>query len=564
MNMVENARAQVCEIVSNAYEAAVALGQLPQAEIPQAKAEAPKDASNGDWACTICMQCAKILGMPPRKIAETLVQNMKLEGTCFDSVSIAGPGFLNFTLSAKWYADAVSAVSNMAENYGRTVSKNPEKIMVEFVSANPTGPMHMGNARGGVLGDCLAAVLDWSGNEVTREFLINDAGNQVEKFAKSVEGRYIQQIRGEDAIVFDETWYQGGDIGELAAKLIEIHGESLLDMEVTERRAMIVDYGLTTNIARMRSDLARYKINYDVWFSESTLHESGEIEATCKQLGDAGVTYEADGALWIKSTQFGCDKDDVLRRANGFYTYFAADIAYHKNKLLERGFDRAINIWGADHHGHVLRLTAALDALGLNGTGRLEIVLMQLVRMMQGGEVVRMSKRTGKSLTLSDLLDEIPADAARFFFNSRAADTQMEFDLDLAVRQDSENPLYYVQYAHARIASVLKASAEAGFAIPQIENVDLSLLSTDEERTLIKLIALLPEEIISAAVTRDPSKINKYAGAIAAQFHKFYTVCRVKDAEENLRDARLILCMAAKQTIKNALTIIGVESPESM
>ncbi len=562
MNLIEYARQQVCAVVETAYRTAVADGTLPEGAVPAVSAEAPKDATNGDWASTFAMQCAKALRLPPRKIAEALVAHMALEGSAFDKVEIAGPGFMNFTLGAAWYADALRAVGAMGENYGRTKAEQPEKIMIEFVSANPTGPMHMGNARGGVLGDCLAAVLDWSGNEVTREFYINDAGNQVEKFAHSVEGRYIQELRGEDAIAFDESWYQGADIRELAHDLVLAHGDALLALDEDTRRQTIVEYGLPTNIARMQADLERYKIHYDVWFRESTLHDSGFVRETCDALTAKGATYEQDGALWLRSTAFGCDKDDVLRRANGFYTYFAADIAYHRNKFDTRGFDRVINIWGADHHGHVARLQKALDALGLDGSDKLEIVLMQLVRMMQGGEVVRMSKRTGKSLTLRDLLEEIPVDAARFFFNSRAADTQMEFDLDLAVKQDSDNPLYYIQYAHARIISVLRGIAEAGVAMP--ETADLSVLTADEERALIKQIAMLPEEITLAALSRDPSKINKYAVQLATLFHRFYNACRIKDAEPAVRDARLVLVDAARQAIRNALTIIGVDAPEQM
>ena len=502
--------------------------------------------------------------MPPRKIAEALVENMELDGTCFAKVDIAGAGFINFTYNMDWYKNALKTAVLEGENYGKTKLENPEKIMVEFVSANPTGPMHMGNARGGVLGDCLAEVLSWAGHDVTREFYINDAGNQVDKFAHSVEGRYIQIIKGEDAIEFDPSWYQGADIKELAQMLVDAHGDKLLDMTEEERFDAIVGFGLPHNIEKMQRDLARYKITYDVWFRESTLHQSGAVEETVKMLSDAGVTYEKDGALWLRSTAFGAEKDDVLRRANGFYTYFAADIAYHRNKFETRHFDRVINIWGADHHGHVARLQRALDAIGLNGSERLEIVLMQLVRMMQGGEVVRMSKRTGKSLTLSDLLDEIPVDAARFFFNSRAAETQMEFDLDLAVKQDSENPLYYVQYAHARICSVIKSATENGHALPNVEDVDLTVLTENDEKALIRVIAQLPEEIISAANDRDPSQMNKYGVSLAAQFHRFYNSCRVNDAEPSIRDARLMLCKAAAQTIKNVLGMIGVDAPEHM
>ena len=562
MNMIEKAKQQAAQVVAAAYEAAVAEGTLPQGDVPAVAVEIPKDSKNGDYASSFAMQCARALRMAPRKIAEALVACMKLDDTYFTEVSIAGPGFLNFRLGKTWYADAIELVRSMGVNYGRSETEHPEKIMVEFVSANPTGPMHMGNARGGVLGDCLAEVLAWAGNDVTREFYVNDAGNQVDKFAHSVEGRYIQELKGENAIEFDESWYQGADIRELAHDLVEQHGGKLLDMDEEERRKIIVEYGLPTNIARMKRDLSRYKIEYDVWFMESGLHDSGFVEETVQELTAKGATYEKDGALWLRSTDFGCEKDDVLRRANGFYTYFAADIAYHRNKFAVRGFDRVINIWGADHHGHVQRLTSALDALGLNGTDRLEIVLMQLVKMVRDGEIVRMSKRTGKSLQLADLLDEIPVDSARWFFNSRAAETQMEFDLGLAVKQDNENPLYYCQYAHARICSLIRKMQEEGFEIP--ESADLTALSEPEEIELIKQISLLPQEIVQAAADRDPSRMNKYAVAMCAQFHRFYNACRIKEAEPAVRDARMILCAAARQTIYNVLTIIGVDAPEHM
>ncbi len=564
MNLMETARQQVADIVRAAYEKAAAAGDLPQAALPEPAVETPKDATNGDWACTIAMQGAKVLHMAPRKIAEALVGHMVLDSTYFKDVSIAGPGFLNFTYGMGWYQDAIRAVMQQGADYGKSKAAKPEKIMVEFVSANPTGPMHMGNARGGVLGDCLAEVLSWAGHDVTREFYINDAGNQVDKFAHSVEGRYIQALKGENALEFDPSWYQGEDIKALAQLLVQQYGDKLLDKPEQERLDIITGFGLPHNIEKMQRDLARYKINYDVWFRESTLHESGAVAEAVKLLEDAGMTYEQDGALWLRSTAFGAEKDDVLRRANGFYTYFAADIAYHRNKFKTRGFDRVINIWGADHHGHVARLQRALDAIGLDGTNRLEIVLMQLVRMMQDGEVVRMSKRTGKSLTLSDLLDEIPVDAARFFFNSRAAETQMEFDLDLAVRQDSENPLYYIQYAHARICSVVRGAQQAGIALPDAAKVDLTVLAHEEEKALIRAVALLPEEIQTAARMRDPSRLNKYGVVLAAQFHKFYNACRINDAEPALRDARLALCMATVQTVRNVLAMIGVDAPEHM
>lgn len=562
---VSIAKEQVSAVIEAAMKKAMAAGMLPEAELPAFTVERPADRSHGDFATNAAMASARTFRMAPPKIAAAIMENLDLNGTYFVKAETAGPGFMNFFLGSAFYSDVLTEVLTKDSAYGRSDYGNHRKVMVEFVSANPTGPMHMGNARGGVLGDCLSSVLDWSGNDVTREFYINDAGNQVDKFAHSVEGRYIQEIRGEDAIEFDASWYQGDDIKALAHDLVEQYGDSLLEKTPEERFAIIEGYGLPTNIARMERDLKRYKINYDVWFRESTLHESGYVKETIDLLTAKGATYETeDGALWLRSTDFGCDKDDVLRRANGFYTYFAADIAYHRNKFEKRGFDRVINIWGADHHGHVKRLQCALDALGLDGSHRLEIVLMQLVRMMQGGEVVRMSKRTGKSLTLTDLLDEIPVDAARFFFNSRAAETQMEFDLDLAIKQDSDNPLYYVQYAHARICSVLRNAQESGIALPDAEKTDLSVLSGSDERQLIKQIALLPEEIVQSAVSRDPSRLNKYAVTLAQQFHHFYNACRIKDAEPAVRDARLTLCLAAKQTIGNVLKLIGVEAPESM
>ena len=562
---VSIAKEQVSAVIEAAMKKAMTAGMLPEAELPAFTVERPADRSHGDFATNAAMASARAFRMAPPKIAAAIMENLDLNGTYFVKAETAGPGFMNFFLGSAFYSDVLTEVLTKDSAYGRSDYGNHRKVMVEFVSANPTGPMHMGNARGGVLGDCLSSVLDWSGNDVTREFYINDAGNQVDKFAHSVEGRYIQEVKGEDAIEFDASWYQGDDIKALAHDLVEQYGDSLLEKTPEERFAIIEGYGLPTNIARMERDLKRYKINYDVWFRESTLHESGYVKETIDLLTAKGATYETeDGALWLRSTDFGCDKDDVLRRANGFYTYFAADIAYHRNKFEKRGFDRVINIWGADHHGHVKRLQCALDALGLDGSHRLEIVLMQLVRMMQGGEVVRMSKRTGKSLTLTDLLDEIPVDAARFFFNSRAAEAQMEFDLDLAIKQDSDNPLYYVQYAHARICSVLRNAQESGIALPDAEKTDLSVLSGSDERQLIKQIALLPEEIVQSAVSRDPSRLNKYAVTLAQQFHHFYNACRIKDAEPAVRDARLTLCLAAKQTIGNVLKLIGVEAPESM
>ena len=452
--------------------------------------------------------------------------------------------------------------------------------MVEFVSANPTGPMHMGNARGGVLGDTLASVLQKSGADVTREFYVNDAGNQIEKFAKSLEARYLQIIQGEDAVEFPEDGYHGDDIRELAQAFYEQEGDKYLNCEEQARHDALAQFGLSRNIPKMKTDLARYGIQYDQWFFESSLHESGYVADSVQLLTDRGWTYEKDGALWLKTSEILAEKlraagksdedieklalkDDVLRRANGFYTYFAADIAYHRNKFAVRGFDKVVNIWGADHHGHVARLKGAMDALGLDGEHRLDIVLMQLVKLVRDGEVVRMSKRTGKAISLTDLLDEIPVDACRWFFNAKP-DTQMEFDLGLAVREDSENPVYYVQYAYARICTLLKALAAEGFDVPAAAQADLALLTADEEKALIKQLAQYPVVVRLAARDYDPSFINRYLSELAAAFHKFYNACRIKGEEKNVLLARLKLADTARAVLKNGMTLIGCSAPEKM
>ena len=564
MNHIQNAMAAASALIRKAYETACEKGELPRAELPAPQIEVPKDLGNGDYASGFAMQSAKALRLPPRKIADAVCACADLAGTPFQSIEAAGPGFLNLRLAPAWFAGVVDNIRAEGADYGRTKAERPEKIMVEFVSANPTGPMHMGNARGGVLGDSLAEVLSRAGNDVTREFYVNDAGNQLEKFGYSLEARYLQLVLGEDAVEFPEDGYHGDDIRELAAAFRAEKGDGYADKPSEERRAALIPFGLARNMARMRADLERYRIHYDNWFYESTLHESGYVEETINKLTQRGHTYEQDGALWLRTTDFGCDKDDVLRRQNGIYTYFAADIAYHRDKLERRGFDRVINIWGADHHGHVARLTAALDALGLDGSHRLEIVLMQLVRLMRDGEVVRMSKRTGKAISLSDLLDEIPVDAARYFFNSRAADTHLEFDLGLAVRQDSDNPVYYVQYAHARVKSILKALAQDGISA-DAPQADLSLLTQPAEIDLIRELSRLPEEIRLAAESREPSRINRYATQVAAAFHRFYTSCRIKGAESDaLRDARIVLIGCVATVIENALSAFGVTAPDHM
>ena len=492
---------------------------------------------------------------------------------------IAGPGFINLFLGAHWFTSVLQAAATEPE-YGRTDGGAGKRYNVEFVSANPTGPMHMGNARGGVLGDTLASVLQKSGADVWREFYVNDAGNQIEKFAKSLEARYFQIIKGEDAVEFPEDGYHGDDIRELAQAFYENEGDKYLDCDEKTRHDALAQFGLSVNIPKMKADLARYGIQYDQWFFESSLHDSGYVADTVQALTDRGYTYEKDGALWLKTSdilaaqlrQEGKSdeaieklglKDDVLRRANGFYTYFAADIAYHRNKFAVRGFDKVINIWGADHHGHVARLKGAMDALGLDGQHRLDIVLMQLVKLVRDGETVRMSKRTGKAISLTDLLDEIPVDACRWFFNAKP-ETQMEFDLGLAVREDSENPVYYVQYAYARICTLVKALAAEGYTVPAAAEADLSVLIADEEKALIKQLAQYPAVVQLAARDYDPSFINRYLVELAAAFHKFYNACRIKGEAENVLLARLKLADTARAVLKNGMTLIGCSAPEKM
>ena len=579
-NRIEQARAAVDACIREAYLRAVAAGELPEGAQIRGSVEQPKDTANGDFAANHAMASAKTMHMAPRKIAEALIAHMELGGSWFSGVEAAGPGFLNFRLSDKWYQDVLSAVESSGADYGRVDDGHGEKVMVEFVSANPTGPMTIGNARGGVLGDTLAEVLDWSGADVWREFYVNDFGNQIEKFAKSIEARYIQLIRGEDALEFPEDGYHGDDIRELAKAFYDVHGESYLEKSVEERHADMARFGLERNIPKMKSDLERYGIKFDEWFFESSLHESGFVADTAKKLTDLGWTYEKDGALWVKTAEIMRDqyrkqgkkdedidklglKDDVLRRANGFYTYLAGDIAYHRNKFEVRGFDKVINIWGADHHGHVARLKGAIDALGLDGTNRLDIVLMQLVKLVRDGEVVRMSKRTGKTISLSDLLDEIPVDACRYFFNAKP-DTQMDFDLGLAVREDSENPVYYIQYAYARICSLLKTMADEGRSVPAADKADLSLLSGEQERALIKELANFSEEIRMAARDYDPSYINRYLMRLAGAFHRFYNACRIKGEADDVANARLLLAAATRQVLANGLTILGLSKPEKM
>ena len=581
-NMVSAAREQAARLIQEAYERAAAAGALPAGAQIEAPVEIPKDTAHGDYASSFAMAGARALHKAPRAIAQAVTEHIDLSGSYFDSVEIAGPGFLNFTLGAKWFGDVLRTVEAEGAAYGSGNDGRGRRVMVEFVSANPTGPMHMGNARGGVLGDTLANVLRRDGWDTWKEFYVNDAGNQIHKFALSIRARYMQILMGEENYPFPEDGYKGEDIRELARAVYDAHGDSWRDLPEDELLDRLAEYGLSVNIPKMKSDLQRYGIEYDQWFLESTLHESGYVADTVALLTEKGWTYEQDGALWLRTAQLLREKymregktreqadkldlkDDVLRRANGFYTYFAADIAYHRNKLEVRKFDVAVNVWGADHHGHVARLQAALDGLGLDGSHRLVVVLMQLVNLMQDGKPVRMSKRSGKAIALHDLLDEISVDAARYFFNSRNSSSPLDFDLDLAVRQDSENPVYYVQYAHARICSLTaRLLEEDGAKVPSAGEIDPDLLTAPEERALIKSLAQYPEEVHMAACGLDPSRINRYLTELAADFHRFYGACRIKGEEPALLSARLKLADTVRAVLANGLDLLGVSAPEKM
>lgn len=557
-NRIADAQKQLDTLIRTAYAKA-----FPDKEMRDFIIEIPKDTSHGDFASNAAMVNAKNAGKAPRDIAAALLENMDFAGSYFVSAETAGPGFLNFRLGQNWFSDAVQSVLDCGADYGRSDYGQGKKVMVEFVSANPTGPMHMGNARGGAIGDCLASALDFAGYEVCREFYINDAGNQIVKFGKSLEARYLQLYLGEDAVEFPEDGYQGEDIKVRAKEFADLHGDKYVNAPSEERTQALIDYALPANVEGLRRDLEKYRIQYDVWFSEKSLHESGAVMDVVKLLADRGMTYEKDGAIWYKATEFGAEKDEVLVRANGIPTYFTADIAYHYNKFAVRGFDRVIDVWGADHHGHVARMKGSMDAIGLDGS-KLDVVLMQLVRLMKDGQPFKMSKRTGKAITLTDLLEEIPIDAARFFFNMREPNSTLDFDLDLAVEETSQNPVYYVQYAHARICSILKNLAAEGISPRAVTAAELDLLATGEEKELIRKLATLPEEIIGAAKNYDPARLTHYVIDIATLFHKFYNACRVKGEEESLMQARLALCIATRTVIENVLGLLKITAPESM
>ncbi len=561
MSLYERIVEMIERNLARAAERAKAAGELSFEGLPSFVLEEPRERQHGDLATNLAMVLTKQAKRPPREIADILLKNLDTKETWIEDWSIAGPGFINFRLNPDWLAHVVAEILREGEDYGRVQLGQGEKVQVEFVSANPTGLLHMGNARGAALGDSLASLLEMAGYEVSREFYINDAGNQIHNFALSLEARYLQLL-GQDAPI-PEGGYHGEDLVDTIKGLIAQDGDKYLTQEPILRQEFLVRYALDEKLRHIKETLKEFGVEYDVWFNEQSLHDSGFVRATMEEMEKKGYIYEKEGALWLKSTLFGDEKDEVVVRSNGTPTYFAADIAYHRNKF-ERGFNRVINIWGADHHGHVARMKGAIEALGFNPDA-LQIILMQLVRLIQNGEVVRMSKRSGQYITLRELMDEVGTDAARFFFILRDPDSTVEFDLDLARSQSADNPVYYVQYAHARLCSILRQAQETQTILRLPTGAELKLLlNSQEERDLLKKLADFPREIALAARLLEPHRLARYVLDLASLFHTFYNSQRVLVEDEGLRQARLGLVRGTKQVLNNVLRILGVTAPERM
>lgn len=555
MTIVENVKSEIRNEIKEALQRLKEKGILSFEELPDFVLEVPRESSHGNFATNLAMLLTKLARKNPREIAAALTEELDLKKTQVAKTEIAGPGFINFYLKEDWLKPLIPQILEEKENYGSSLAGGGRKVMIEFVSANPTGLLHMGNARGAALGDSLAKLMNFAGYDVKKEFYINDAGNQIENFGKSLEARYFQLL-GQD-FPFPEDGYHGEDIKETVKRIYEKYGDSLVHDEA--RLEKLIELALAEKLEAIKSDLKNFGVEYDNWYSEKTLHESGKIEETIELLREKGLVYEKDQALWLKTTEFGEEKDEVLQRSNGLPTYFAADIAYHRDKF-ERGFDLLINIWGADHHGHVARMKNAMGAVGYNPDD-LEIIIMQLVRLFSGGEIVRMSKRTGQYITLNELVEEVGRDAARYFFAMRSPDSHLDFDLDLAKEESADNPVYYVQYGHARIASILKASGQENFTV---KDENLLLLNTEEEINLLRKLADFPDEVAQAAKNMEPHRLAVYAHDLAGLFHSFYNSCKVIGSQENLMEARLALSYSTKITLKNILTILGVDAPERM
>lgn len=563
-NLIKEIKESINKVIISSLDKCIAEKKLPEAVmVNEAFIEVPKERANGDFSTNIAMQMAKTAKMSPRLIAEAIISNMDINGTCIKEIQIAGAGFINFYLKDEWIYEVLEIIDKEGDLYGKSEQFKGQKVNVEFVSANPTGPLHMGNARGGALGDCIASVLEAVGYEVTREFYVNDAGNQIELLAQSLEARYVQLLKGEDAWAFPENGYKGEDIAQHMKDFVSENGEKYLDINSDQRKQVFAQYALERNIAGVKTTLADYGVEFDVWFSEKTLHESNQVRETVELLTKNGHTYEKDGAIWFKTTNFGLDKDDVLIRANGIPTYYAADIAYHRNKLVTRGFDRAIDLWGTDHHGHVARVKVGIEACGINADG-FQVVLFQLVRLLRNGEVARMSKRKGTAISVGDLIEEVGRDAARFFFNSIQAETHLDFDLEVAASKSNDNPVYYVQYAHARVCNIIRVLKEEGYSVPALSEINPLVLDSKEETEIIRKLIEFPERMLLAAEELEPSKLTRYLVELAGLFHSFYDKCKIKGQGEAILKARLLLVDRIGRVIGNTLRMLKISAPENM
>lgn len=560
LSILEAVKEKMISAINDAVELGREKGEINYETLPHFVLEVPREKEHGDFATNIAMLLTKQARMAPRQIAELIVKNINTEETQIDKIEIAGPGFINFYLNSSWVHPVLTMIDEHGETYGNTDVGKGKKVQVEFVSANPTGLLHMGNARGAALGDSMAGLLKAAGFDVAREFYVNDAGNQIANFGKSLEARYLQ-LQGQE-VSFPEEGYHGQDIIDTVKGYIEKEGDKLLSLEPEQRREILIEYALNEKLSAIRNTLENFGVHYDVWFSEQSLHDSGAVTAVLEELREKGYIYEKEGALWFKTTAFGDEKDEVVVRSNGTPTYFAADIAYHKNKF-ERGFNWIINIWGADHHGHVKRLKGAMQALGYNPDD-LHVVIMQLVRLFKGGEIVRMSKRSGEFVTLEELVEEVGRDAARYFFVMRSPDSHLDFDLDLAKSQSSDNPVFYIQYSHARISSIFRQLEEKGGSLPQAEQCRLELLQEPAELNLLRKLVDFPVEISEAAINLEPHRIARYAHELAGLFHSFYNSNRVMVDDAELQKARLLLLKAVRGVIRRSLGLLGLSAPETM
>ncbi|MET3575747.1 arginine--tRNA ligase [Bhargavaea ullalensis] len=556
MNIVEQVQQQLKDAIGAAVEKS---GFAEETALPEVMIETPKNKDNGDYATNIAMQLTKIAKKPPRAIAEAIIANLNTDSTPIRSVDIAGPGFINITLKPDYLGEVVKDVLEKGEDFGRSNAGGGEKVQVEFVSANPTGDLHLGHARGASLGDSLCNVMDFAGYDMSREYYINDAGNQINNLAKSIEARYFQAL-GREAEMPEDGYY-GQDVIDIAEALAKEHGDRFADMPEEERFQWFRKHGLGVELDKLKQDLAAFRVNFDVWFSETSLYEDGKIDKALDKLKENGHVFEEDGATWFRSTDFGDDKDRVLIKQDGSYTYLLPDIAYHEDKL-QRGFDKLINIWGADHHGYIPRMKAAIEALGYD-KDTLEVLVAQMVQLYKDGEKFKMSKRTGKAVTLRELVDMVGLDAVRYFFVMRSGDSQMDFDLDLAVSQSNENPVYYAQYAHARICSILRQADDAGL-FASTDHVD-RLLDSEKALDLMRKLGDFPQVVADAAKLRAPHRVATYIHELAAAFHTFYSTDKVVDPDnQELSEARLALVTATRTTIANALRLIGVDAPVRM